>query len=229
MRLITSLDRYLYTESGDTIYAHQFIANRAEFADGLTVEQTQAGEEYPWSGDITFHVANPNRLNKRLAVRIPAWSPRWTLEVNGNPVNLKAADGFVSIDVSGETTEIHLVLDMAVRKVRASLDVRCDVGRLAVARGPIVFCMEQCDNEGPLWLDGMSVDAEVEERYDADLLDGVEVLTVEGRRFETQRTGQYYTAEAPLAEHEQQLTLIPYYAWCNRAEGQMQVWVRETR
>ena len=89
--------------------------------------------------------------------------------------------------------------------------------------------MEQCDNEGPLWLDGMSVDAEVEERYDADLLDGVEVLTVEGRRFETQRTGQYYTAEAPLAEHEQQLTLIPYYAWCNRAEGQMQVWVRETR
>lgn len=229
VRLITSLDRYLYTESGDTIYAHQFIANRAEFADGLTVEQTQAGEEYPWSGDITFHVANPNRLNKRLAVRIPAWSPRWTLEVNGNPVNLKAADGFVSIDVSGETTEIHLVLDMAVRKVRASLDVRCDVGRLAVARGPIVFCMEQCDNEGPLWLDGMSVDAEVEERYDADLLDGVEVLTVEGRRFETQRTGQYYTAEAPLAEHEQQLTLIPYYAWCNRAEGQMQVWVRETR
>lgn len=52
---------------------------------------------------------------------------------------------------------------------------------------------------------------------------------MEGRRFETQRTGQYYTAEAPLAEHEQQLTLIPYYAWCNRAEGQMQVWVRETR
>ncbi len=59
MRLITSLDRYLYTESGDTIYAHQFIANRAEFADGLTVEQTQAGEEYPWSGDITFHHGQP--------------------------------------------------------------------------------------------------------------------------------------------------------------------------
>ena len=87
-------------------------------------------------------------------------------------------DGFVTVDVSAADTEIHLVLDMSVRRVRASLRVRADIGKLAVARGPIVFCMEQVDNEGPLWLDGMSADANVSESYEPDLLDGVEVLKV---------------------------------------------------
>ena len=230
VRLITSLDHYLYTVEGDTVYAHQFVANKAEFGDGFVIEQTQAGEEYPWSGDITFHVSNPNRLAKRLAVRIPSWSKQWTIKVNGSPVNLDVADGFVNVDVSDESTEIHLVLDMSVRRVRASLDVRADIGKLAVARGPIVFCMEECDNEGPLWLDGMAVNADVSEKYDASLLDGVEVLTVNGSRLEQQQhDGQYFASDAPLSERNEKLTMIPYYAWCNRSEGQMQVWTRETR
>ena len=66
--------------------------------------------------------------------------------------------------------------------------VRADIGKLAVARGPIVFCMEQVDNEGPLWLDGMSADANVSESYEPDLLDGVEVLKVKGSRLESRPT-----------------------------------------
>ena len=229
VRLITSLDRYLYTVDGDTIYAHQFIANTTQFDGGLVIEQTQAGEEYPWSGDITFQISNPNGLRKTVAVRIPQWSGNYTLQVNGETVDLPVIDGFVHIDASARSTQIHLTLDMSVRRLRASLNVRADIGKLAVARGPIVFCMEQCDNEGPLWLDGMAVDASVEERYDAGLLEGVEVLSVSGRRLEPQREGQYYASDEPLAERDETLTMIPYYAWCNRAEGQMQVWTRESR
>ena len=229
VRLITSLDRYLYTVEGDTVYAHQFIANTADFGDGFTIEQTQVGEEYPWSGDIRFHVENPACAPKRLAIRIPAWSAdHWSLEVDGKPVTIEVADGFVTVDVSAAQTDIRVVLDMSVRRVRAVSQVKADIGKLAVARGPIVFCMEQADNEGPLWLDGMSVDASVAERYDADLLDGVEVLNVSGSRYEQLTGDLYHTAAAPLAEHPQTLTMIPYYAWCNRTEGQMQVWVRES-
>ncbi|OZG62653.1 hypothetical protein BLEM_0570 [Bifidobacterium lemurum] len=228
IRLITSLDQYLYTVDGDTVYAHQFIANRAEFDDGVVIEQTQGGEEYPWCGDIRFVVDNPNRVPKRLAVRIPAWSERWSLEVNGSAVHLDSVDGFICVDVSGKATEIRLKLDMSVRRMRASLDVKADVGKLAVARGPIVFCMEEVDNEGPLWLDGMRVDSPIDERYDADLLEGVEVLTVEGLRLECERAGQYVVADRALAERPHRLTMIPYYSWCNRAEGQMQVWMRES-
>ena len=211
------------------MYVHQFVANKTEFEDDFTIEQTQTGDEYPWSGDITFHVSNPNGLNKKVAVRIPQWSKDYTLEVNGKPADLPVADGFVTVDASAAETEIHLVLDMSVRRVRASLRVRADIGKLAVARGPIVFCMEQVDNEGPLWLDGMSADAEVSEAYEPDLLEGVEVLKVKGSRLESPSDDQYQNVAEPLAEREETLTMIPYYAWCNREEGQMQVWIRETK
>ena len=203
-------------------------------------ENLLVGEEYLRSigaefyhidrgGDITFHVSNPNGLDKKVAVRIPQWSKDYTLEVNGEAVELPVVDGFVTVDASAADTEIHLVLDMSVRRVRASLRVRADIGKLAVARGPIVFCMEQVDNEGPLWLDGMSADANVSESYEPDLLDGVEVLKVKGSRLESPTDDQYRAVDAPLTEREETLTMIPYYAWCNRAEGQMQVWVRETK
>lgn len=89
--------------------------------------------------------------------------------------------------------------------------------------------MEQVDNEGPLWLDGMSADAEVSEAYEPDLLEGVEVLKVKGSRLESPSDDQYQNVAEPLAEREETLTMIPYYAWCNREEGQMQVWIRETK
>jgi DUF1680 family protein len=227
VRLITSLDQYLYTVKGETIYAHQFIANRADFGDGLIVEQSQEGDEYPWTGSIGFHVENPGELHRSLAIRIPAWSPSWSLEVDGKRMRIDSSNGFIRVDVSHESTDIRLTLDMSVRRVRASQEVKADAGKLAVARGPVVFCMEQADNEGPLWLDTMSADAPVQERYDAKLLDGVEVLTVEGARSEDQNAGLYHAADAPLRKRRESLTMIPYYAWCNRTEGQMQVWVRE--
>ena len=161
-RLIASLDQYLYTVSDDgkTVYAHQFVANKTEFEDDFTIEQTpRPATNTPGAATSPFHVSNPNGLNKKVAVRIPQWSKDYTLEVNGKPADLPVADGFVTVDASAAETEIHLVLDMSVRRVRASLRVRADIGKLAVARGPIVFCMEQVDNEGPLWLDGMSADA----------------------------------------------------------------------
>ena len=95
-------------------------------------------------------------------------------------------------------------------------------------RGPsLSYCSVQ-NTFGLLWLTGMGVHSPVEERYDATLLDGVEVLTVHGKRLESEGQGQYYTATRPQEEDDQKLTMIPYYAWCNRSEGQMQVWTRET-
>ena len=91
-----------------------------------------------------------------------------------------------------------------------------------------MFCAEQADNDSPLWLDGVSVGAHVEERYEPDTLDGVITLTVQGSRIaEGADEALYAAAEKPVTEESTQLRLVPYYAWCNRDEGQMQVWLRE--
>lgn len=228
VRLIASLDRYLYTVKGDTIYAHQFIANVADFGDGVTVEQTQEGEGYPWNGDIAFHVENPNRLSRKLAVRIPGWCRRWVLEVDGRRTHVQPIDGFITVDIAKEQTSIRLELDMSVRRMRASLRVKADAGKIAVMRGPIVYCMEEADNPHDLWTYAMSVDAKVEERYDAKLLEGVEVLQFQGARESAESDSLYAIAVRAPEWRNDRITMIPYYAWCNRTEGQMQVWVRES-
>ncbi|WEV63730.1 beta-L-arabinofuranosidase domain-containing protein [Bifidobacterium sp. ESL0732] len=228
MRLLTSLDTYLYTVQGDTIYAHQFIANTADFGDGFSVEQTQEAQGYPWIGEIDFRVRNPKELAKKLAIRIPSWSKNWSITVNGKSLNIPVSNGFVSVSVSEKSTHIHLSLDMSVRYIRASNRVRDDVGKLAVARGPVVFCMEQTDNQAPLWLDSLSPDSKVGAVYHPELLDGVEMLTVEGARMEPADSNrQYQRATAPVRRLPENLNLIPYYAWCNRSEGQMEVWIDE--
>lgn len=231
VRLLASLDRYLYTVCADTIYAHQFIANKADFGEGLVIEQSQEGEGYPWNGNIAFHVSNPNHCERKLAIRIPSWSERWSLAINGKELaqaDIESRDGFIVIDISGEHTDIRLVLNMDVRRIRASLKVKEDIGKIAVARGPVVYCMEQADNPYDLWTYGMSADAPVVQAYEPDLLDGVERLTFQGTRADQDSDALYTSASAPVTDVTASLTMIPYYAWCNRTEGQMQVWVRET-
>lgn len=198
IRLLASLDEYLYTVDGTTVYAHQYIANTADFGEGFVVEQTQADEGYPWSGDITFHVSNPNRLDRRLALRIPGWAEGWSLSVNGHETEkseLEMRDGFILIDVSGESATIRFILDMPVRRLRACLKVKEDAGKLAVARGPVVYCMEQTDNPYDLWTYGMPVDAHVEKTYEPNLLEGVETLAFQGERTDEESGSLYRAAE----------------------------------
>ncbi len=232
-RLIASVDRYLYSvgegEHEGVIYAHQFIANRTEFGDDLVVEQRQKGEGYPWNGDVTFAVDNPRGLDRTLAIRIPGWCASWKLSVNGRQVSPAVEHGFVFIDVSAARTDIALRLDMPVRVLRAATRVREDFGKVALMRGPIVYCMEGCDNrDGDLWLDQIDTDRPVEESWQGDLLGGVVRLTAHGTRVDKQTDTPLYMSDAAKpAEIPTDLVFVPYYAWCNREEGQMQVWVRE--
>lgn len=228
-RLVTSLDRYLYTVHEDVIYAHQFVGNTADFGEDLVVRQVQAGVGYPWTGEIRFEVDNPGRLDRRLAVRIPGWAQGWTLQVDGQRVRPEPEDGFVFVDIGAAHTEIGLSLDMTSRLVRAAPRVREDVGQLAIARGPVVYTREEADNVAPLWLDSVSAAAAVREAYEPDLLGGVVALDVDGQRIE--ETGPddslCRTAVGSLPSRSTNLRMIPYFAWANRDEGQMAVWIRE--
>ena len=233
-RLVASVDRYLYTVgSGDhqgTIYAHQFIANRADFGDGFVVEQTQKGVGYPWVGDISFHVDNPGKLKRKLAIRIPGWATDWTCQINAARRTPQVVDGFITVDASAEHTVVELHFDMPVRKVHAALRVSEDIGKVAFARGPVVYCMEECDNLGPLWLDAVPEDVKAQAEYEDNLLGGVVEVKVPGDRLVAKNDGEealYRSDSEPYSRKPVTLTLVPYYAWCNRDEGQMQVWIKE--
>ena len=222
-----SLNRYIYTEldGGTTVLLHQFVASEAEFASGLRVRQEG---DYPWSGDIKIEAENTGTNDVRLGVRVPRWArDGFRLFVDDVEPGGKVADGFVYVVVpAGRSVSVRLELPMSVRQVRASNRVREDVGKVAVMRGPVVFCMEEADNEGPLWLYELAR-GPMRYTFDADLLGGVGTVEAEATRDEEDpESGELYVdAEAPRCT-DATARLVPYYAWANREEGQMQVWVR---
>ena len=230
-RFIASVDRYLYTvkESERVIAAHQFIANDAEFFDGVKVRQES---NFPWEGDVKFTVTVPEGAAAvKFMVRIPGWSAnKYTLKVNGADVTASAQviDGFTAIEVASGSTGIELSLDMSIKFVRAKSAVRHDAGQIAVMRGPVVYCAEECDNSRPLWNYRIRHDeaGRAASEYRADVLGGAEILTVPAfKRVEDAADAPLYQdAAETLPDTPVALKMIPYYAWANREIGQMQVW-----
>ena len=230
-----SVDRYIYTErdGGKTVLSHQFIANTAEFASGLTVEQRS---NFPWDGHVEYTVSLPASATDssvRFGLRIPGWSRgSYTLTVNGKPAVGSLEVGFVYLMVNaGDTLEIALELDMSVKFVRANSRVRSDAGQVAVMRGPLVYCAEQVDNPGDLWnyrlADGVTgADAAV--AFQADLLGGVDTVDLPAVREHADEDDAplYVDADEPRAGEPATLRLVPYYSWANREIGEMRVFQR---
>ncbi len=232
-RLIASVDRYMYTErdGGKTVLSHQFIANEATFDSGLYVVQRS---DMPWSGHVEFEVNLAEGAQPvRFGVRIPSWSANaYALAVDGEPCEKNVEDGFVYFDVfAGQTLRLTLDLDMSVKLIRANSHVRSDAGKVAIMRGPLVYCAEQVDNEGDLWTyrltdDARGADAKTE--YEPDLLGGVETIVIPAIREASDADGSplYSESEACRQWEGSSLKLVPYYAWANREPGQMSVWIR---
>ena len=230
-RLIASVDRYIYTErdGGKTMLSHQFIANKAEFASGLTVEQRS---DFPWNGHVEYTVSLPASATDssvRFGLRIPGWSLGfYALTVNGKSAVAQPEDGFVYLMVNaGDTLE----LDMPVKFVRANSRVRSDAGQVAVMRGLLVYCVEQADNPGDLWnyrlADGVDA-AAAKTEFQSDLLGGVDTVSLPAvhEQADSDDAALYVSADVAPATEAVILTLVPYYSWANREVGQMRVWLR---
>lgn len=226
-----SVDRYIYTErdGGKTVLSHQFIANKAEFASGLTVEQRSG---FPWNGHVEYTVSLPASAtdsSARFGLRIPGWSlGSYALTVNGKSAVAQPEDGFVYLMVNaGDTLE----LDMSVKFVRANSRVRSNAGQVAVMRGLLVYCVEQADNPGDLWnyrlADGVDA-AAAKTEFQSDLLGSVDTVSLPAVReqADSDDAALYASADVAPATEAAILTLVPYYSWANREVGQMRVWLR---
>ena len=170
------------------------------------------------------------RAEGRIALRVPGWCRKYELRVNGQPADAPVEDGYLTLDrewLEGDT--VVLDFDMPVTRMAADPRVREDIGKVAVTRGSLVYCLEENDNGNNLHLLRLPRKAAFETREEPELLDGVTVLTSPGlRRSETWEADGLYAPAGTQEETPQTLTFIPYYAWANRGVGEMSVWVRET-
>ncbi len=226
-RMIASVEDNMYTQTEDTLYTHLYIAGKVSLTlSGQEVEITQT-HRYPWNEDLGFsiHVTEPTSFT--WALRIPGWCKQAEVKVNGKAVSLDHLEkGYVELERiwnDGDVVSLHLA--MPVERIRSNPLVSMNQQQIALQRGPVVFCLEEVDNGSNLAGLRLPKNSLITEEFSESLLGGIVKLTAEGYRVKSSTA--LYSSEPPELV-PQQITAIPYYAWCNRAKGEMRVWVYES-
>lgn len=218
-RLISSFGKYAYGENDETAFCHLYAEGEIAFDNGLTLS---CETKYPYSFDVKYTVKNGG---KSLALRIPDWSVDFSVTLNGAKADCELKSGYVYLPVVQTGDCIILTLDSTAHRLYTSTRVPENTGCVAIQRGPLVYCAEGVDNEDDvlsLSLDkngGIAIG-----KYDAGLLSGVTPLFADG--FRTAKSDKLYSYSEPTRT-KAKITLIPYYAWGNRGENQMRVWLPE--
>ena len=225
-RMITSLDDYIYTISDSTVLIDQFIASDSEIdVSGGNLEIKQI-TEFPWDEKDTIDLKNNTENTLRVGIRIPGWTDRFSLKIDGVEAVIHSEKGYHYIDIkAGAAIRAEAAFTMPVLRNYCNPLVSEDNGKVAVSRGPIVYCLEEVDNGDNLAAISLPDTAEFLYTYNKDLLNGVGVIITEGKKLE-QEEDLLYTNSKPKKKAVK-LTFIPYYAWANRGENEMEVWVRE--
>jgi len=230
-RLLTSLERYVYSLGDDAIYATLFVGSEltADLEAGrVGLEQTT---EYPWDGTVTLGVSVDRPTAFDLAVRIPGWARDPSLSVDGEPVDLAnvVRDGYAHLERTwrgGE--EVTLELPVPVARAVAHPEVDADRGLVALRRGPLVYCFEGVDNEFPVgWLslpDELAAGVD----FEPDLLGGVAVVETDALAPDPEGwEGELYRRRRDVEPRSGRARAVPYYAWDNREPTPMRVWVED--
>lgn len=232
VRLLASLENFLMSVKDDTLYLHTYASGEMTAAIGGKNRTISIRTDYPWDGKIVVKISGERHGTFPIALHIPSWCTGCTLSVNGQPRNEQPADGYLMLSGAwGDNDEIQLDLHMTAQWVRANPHVSENAGKLALTRGPIVYCLEEADNGADLHLihAGPAISGDPEAAYEDDLLHGVVTISTAGLREITDVWASDTLYAAAVKPQMQNVTLkwIPYYAWANRGIGEMRVWVRE--
>jgi DUF1680 family protein/alpha-L-arabinofuranosidase len=226
VRFIPQVPGYIYAQQENKIYINLFVDSSVTLKVGNNTVLISQSTQYPWDGNVKITVA-PERPGKfTLCIRIPGWaqnqpvpgnlyrymnncSEKANLKVNGKSLALNIDKGFACIERNWQKGDvIELYLPMPVKRVIAHEKVEDDKGKVALQRGPIVYCAEWKDNNGSVLNIALPDSAVLKTEFRKDLLNGVVVIL-----------------RKPIQENQQEFLAIPYYAWANRGPGEMAVWL----
>jgi DUF1680 family protein len=236
VRLIPSVPGYVYAQKDNDVYVNLFISGHTTLnINNKSVEIVQQNN-YPWDGALTFNITPKSSLAFNLLVRIPGWAQnkaipsdlyqfanssdkKVEIKINGQPVEYTMQNGYAVLNKTwkkGDVVEVNL--PMEVRRVIANEKVKDDIGKVALQRGPIIYCAEWVDNNGKASNMIIQNNATFTTEFKPELLNGVEIIKSNVPAVIVNVDG------SSVSTVNQSFTAIPYYAWAHRGKGEMMIW-----
>jgi uncharacterized protein len=219
-RFLATIPQRAYSIDGDDdIYVNLYAAGEATVTVPKGKVRIKQTTRYPWAGDVKLTITPEQVKDFALNLRIPQWCQGATVAINGKSLGELVNDkGYVTINGSWSAGDVvELNLPMPIKRIKADPRVKDNVGRVALQRGPIVYCVEAIDNNGRAMNLALPPDAELSAEHRGQLLGGVTVI--KGKALARQKENE----RAKSVE----FTAVPYYAWDNREPGEMVVWLPE--
>ena len=218
---------YIYTLKDKTIYTQLYIGGESSIdVAGRRVVLAQK-TNYPWDGKVEMIVRTSETKEFSLGLRIPGWCKNYRLIMNGEETKAEVENGYLMLNRTwNEGDTVELILDMPVELMQANPRVRENSGKLAIQRGPLVYCIEEIDNGSNLSDISIPMDVKLTAEFDDNILEGT--VVIKGSAFRTNDAiwddNLYQTAEDN--KKPASIMAVPYHLWGNRASGEMLVWIR---
>lgn len=227
-RLIGQLGGLIYSEGEDVAVVHLYVEGDGTLQIGGRQVILRQETDYPWDGRVRITLEPETPMHFALKLRIPGWCRRASIRVCGQPTPLVTEKGYAVLAREWQPDDIvELELSMPIERVYAHPNVRADVGRVALQRGPIVYCLEGADNGPGLNALTLPRDIRLEPKWEPDLLGGV--VSITGGALKVAESGPTLPLYQSMPHEVTPVTVkaIPYCTWDNRAPGEMLVWIRE--
>ncbi|MGB7296839.1 MAG: glycoside hydrolase family 127 protein [Candidatus Aminicenantales bacterium] len=237
VRFVPQIPGFVYATRGDALFVNLFVASKASLSLGTRKVRIEQQSLYPWEGEVMVVLHPEEPADFGLHIRIPGWAvgrpvpgdlyqyldfqpEAVSVRVNGETIDPELEQGYLRLRRTwqdGDTIEVGF--PMAVRRVVANPLVQDDGGKVALERGPIVYCAEWPDNGGHVSNLVLADDAALSAERRESLLNGVTVIKGEVMALAVVR------GREPVDIKRQEFIAIPYYAWAHRGEGEMAVWL----
>lgn len=229
-RTLVAIGHYIFTPRPDALFINFYAGSEAQFTVDAQTLALKIEGNYPWDEQVSIRFNQPQVVEHTLALRLPEWCAAPMVRINGEAAQGKMVKGYLHLHRQWQEGDIiTLNLPMPVRRVYANPLVRHAAGKVAIQRGPLVYCLEEADNGAQLHNLSLPKASAFREIQGVGLLKGKVLLQAEGVRVLTAHEDKplYSFDNRQTAVEKQTLTFIPWFSWANRGEGEMRIWVDE--
>lgn len=228
-RTLASLGQYIYFQEADKVFVNLYISNQTKILINGEPVQLEIKGEYPWKNRIQLNLSAEKEVNVSLALRIPAYAQKVCFYKNGTEISeYRIENGYAILEGCCKDDCITIDFDLAPQFVHANPAVRADSGKTAIVKGPLVYCLEEADNESNLASIFVDRNCELKEEYEEDLLGGISTIRFQGKKISSNGWKEDMLYGNQKVEFEDvRLKAVPYCYWNNRVPGEMLVWMKE--